>query len=220
MIDKLAAQTAISNIFGQYRALSSVDQNEIQSLKAGKLYELFVLSKLIEDLSQRGYHITFVGSKIKFKAGPGMVKQSDSHFDVHYQGQVHFQIFVNIEVKTIGSQNCKSQDLSCYHELDLAVLSAGTSGRPSHDLVALGVECKDVATMTKSIVREVLGLRRELSLLTEHQTSTLSSFMNTHQITVPADPPSEIWLVFSDHHGLNYQNSPEFFGIKLECWTP
>jgi hypothetical protein len=73
-----------------------------------------------------------------------------------------------------------------YHELDIIVVPSGMAGRPNFDSVRIGVECKNVG-YTKEMLRALLGVRRELSLL---QTPQPTGFTYWPRRMVPASPPS------------------------------
>jgi len=67
---------------------------------------------------------------------------------------------------------------------------------PKHNEIALGIECKAHANFDKSIVKEVLGVRRELSLLTNKVPSILTQCGGSPLEEVRADPSSEYWLTY------------------------
>lgn len=219
MIDKTKAEKEIRGVFAQYKKLTVKDRADVRALVGGKLYEIYVLSRVLKEVRMRGFSIKFVGANLKFKAGPGKIKQTDPHFDIFDNTALAFQLFVNIETKTMGSLQSSSQDLSCYHELDLAILKPNLTGKPQHDDIALAVECKDVAVLSKDIVRGILGLRRELSLLTG-PTPKLLNLASWSKKFVPSNTGSEVWLVFSNAKGRKYSASPELFGIELFEWHP
>ncbi|SFS85141.1 hypothetical protein [Brevundimonas viscosa] len=220
-MDKAAAEAKIKGIFGTYTSL--VGSWKADGLTDGKLYELYVLSRVIEDLASRGFRLRFIGSSLKFKAAPGYVHQTDPHFDVFSPGSTSpdFQLFTDIEIETLGSAQLSHKDDGCHHELDIAVIDAGIAGgRPTHEQVALGVECKAVAGFGKNLVREALGLRRELSLLAGEAPSRLAQALRRLHPLVPAEPPSELWVAFIDPKGMNYWRSPAVFGVDLRHWPP
>lgn len=222
-MDHTDATNRIKTIFSTFRTITDSETRSLLSLSKGKLYELFVLSEVIVDLRRRGFSLNFSGNSIKFQSSPGSVNQFDPHFDVYVPGKQRpsFQIFVDVNTLTLGSTRASKSDLSHYHELDIAVISAGVTGLPKHHEVAMAVECKAVATLTKGMVRGVIGLRRELSLLVKNNPSILSAALpRGQQILVPATPPSELWLVFIDDRGVNYSSSPEVFGIELRHREP
>ena len=214
---KTEAIDRIEAIFAQYKSLRPSDNNHLNALSKGKLYELYVLSRLVKNLSGRGFHLAFRHQSLAFKSAPGKIKRADPHFLVTAPNGRRSRIFVNIEFETYGYSMLSSAtrgDLSRNHELDLVVVSE-TKPNPQPEHVLLAVECKCVATFDKSIVREVLGLRRELSLLSDRRPTTLTEMGGTPAIYVPARPPSELWLAFTDPDGLKYSHSPSQFGIDF-----
>lgn len=232
-ITRANAIAEIQRIFATYRAAQPTDAADLAALTNGKLYELFVLSDLLVDLASRGFALVFVGSKapsgsagtshstLKFKGAPGKIKLTDSHFQVRapHSTTVVFRIFVDIEFDTLGHSRSPVTDDSRRHELDIIVTTA-TTGYPAHDEIALGVECKAVANFEKGIIKEALGVRRELSLLDWPAISMLTAAGGSPAIHVPAYPRSEFRLVFIDPKGSNYALSPGVYGIELKHLEP
>jgi len=221
-MDRAAAITAIQALFAKYRAAQPSDVALLQALADGKLYEMYVLSDLVDELDNRGFRLSFVGTSLKFKGSPGMVKISDPHFEVIAPGSVSpdHRIFVDIEFETLGQNISGAVDDSCRHEIDIVVTTA-TSGYPRHDQIALGVECKCVANFTKKLIKEVLGVRRELSLLANSTNdSLLTQAGGSPPVKVPANPPSEFRLAYIDPKGTNYEESPRAFGIDFKHLEP
>ncbi len=222
-MDKQSAQNAILSIIGAYKTIQAGDRKLVKALTDGKLYELYVLSRVLQELRGRGFRIRFVGKDLKFKASPGMIQSYDPHFDLYAPGSnvPDFRLYTDIEFETLGGAGHAACDESCYHEIDIIVVDANATGRPSHDQVALGVECKSSANFSKSIVREALGLRRELSYVRPHGLqSRLSASGKVTAEHVPAEPASEYWLAFVDGKGLSYGVSPSTFGIRFLHWQP
>jgi hypothetical protein len=215
-MDRAAAIKRIQSIFAAYKARQPTDRQLLKALKNGKLYELYVLSQVIQELATRGFKLTFKGQSLLFKASPGKIKTSDSHFAVSSPKQTAptLYIFVDIEFETLGSQHVSVSDNSLRHEIDIVVVDV-KSGYPKVTNIALGVECKSHANFTKSIVKEVLGIRRELSLMKGKKQSSLSAFGGVPTINIPADPPSEYWLSYIDPAGDSYKESPIAFGIDF-----
>lgn len=213
-VDKDTAVAAIEALFSTYKTLEANDSAHLQGLDKGKLYELYVLSELVCDLKSRGCKLWFKGSNIVFKAAPGKVKVSDPHFVVVAPSGDRSQLFVDIEFETLGSrQGLAGSDRSARHELDIVVVDTQRV-YPRFDEVLLGIECKSQASFSKDVVKEVLGIRRELSLLAAHRPSRLSS-QGASNVQVPADPASEFWLAYDDPKGSNYRLSPRTFGVEF-----
>ena len=217
-MNKARVINQILAIFSQYKQLLPSDNNLLNALSKGKLYEVYVLSQMLKNLSRRGFQLAFHHQHIKFKGAPGQIKPTDPHFEVTAPNGRRSHLFINIEFETYGHAMLSSGihgDPSRNHELDLVVVSNVSSNpRPEH--VLLAVECKCVAKFDKSIVRQVLGLRRELSLLVPSQPSSLSKMGGPPVLAVPANPPSEFWLAFTDPDGRNYSRSPLRFGIEFK----
>jgi hypothetical protein len=164
--------------------------------------------------------VAFIGRDLKFKASPGQIKTTDPHFRlIAPSSGSTFWLFVDIEFETLGSVQVPVQDNSLRHEIDIVVVDT-SAGYPTFAQIALGVECKAVANFSKSIVKEVLGVRRELSLLSSPRPSVLSQNGGKPSINVPANPPSEYWLAYIDSHGDAYKESPAAFGVEFKHLEP
>jgi len=206
-MDRSAAEAEIKRIFSKYKTVTANDDKTLKAMTNGKVYELFVLSEIVERLAKHGYSLNFVGRDIRFKGSPGLLKQSDPHFDISRYGSLKFQLFVSVEFNvirpSISSATMRSSpssfDDSCHHEIDVGVFKKGLNNvRPNHDEVFLAVECKSGGNFSKDMVRGILGLRRSLSLLKSPQKSNL--FKNA----IPADPPSEVILAAERSLGSNW----------------
>lgn len=219
-MDRNSAIADIQALFASYRAALPTDLALLQALSNGKLYELFVLADLVEDLTKRWFTLSFVGSSIKFKGGPGMIKLSDPHFEVRDVSNIlRCRIFVDIEFDTLGTNLTGATDDSKRHEIDILVTTA-KSGYPSHHEIALGIECKCFANFTKGLVKEALGVRREMCLRNGVHKSMLTTFGGRPVKRVPALPPSEFILAYIDGVGSNYTGSPGAFGIEFKHLEP
>ena len=226
MINRAQAIVDILTVFSAYKSrISASDRRLVRQLTNGKLYELYVLSEVVTGLVSRGCHLKFLGSSLAFKGSPGMLKASDPHFEVTTPNGDDLWLFVDIEFETLGHfhshihSSGAGHDDSRRHELDI-ILVGKNSGYPTHQDIWLGVECKSTAKFTKKIIKEALGIRRELSFLASHQISKLSSGGAMSPIFVPADPASEFHLAFIDPKGLSYAISPSSFGITLRHLAP
>lgn len=194
---------------------------DVRKLTAGKLYEFYVLSKTVEELRGRGFNVSFNGKILKFKQSPSMIQPGDTHFRIQHPatGQ-SFNMYTDVEVRTLGSTITGSSGLCSYHEIDIVVVFDGVIGRPSHDEIALGVECKSHAKFTKSIVKEVLGIKREISYYSHDSMSILAQASRQLGPIVPSKPPLEYWLCYADPKGDQYRVSPSAFGIEFKNWAP
>lgn len=188
----------------------------------GKVYELFCLANTVEILKSRGFKIRFVGTGIAFKASGGKINPTDPYFEFWSPFEEHtkFRLYTDIQFWSLGSQHlyhCSKK--SGLHELDIIAVEENVSGFPRHEDLALGIECKSNGKFQKWILKQVLGVRREMSYITEYQPSSLS-VRGVVNISVPANPASEFWLCFIDHKGLEYGQSADVFGIEFKHWEP
>ncbi len=195
------------------------DVQAIDASTTGKVYELVCLAHVVSALRQRGFQIQFKSgqSKIKFKASPGPVNHSYPRFDVMPPGGgTPVEIWTDVEFLTLSVGISQTSDLSKCYELDIALVEPINDGeRPRHDQIVLGVECKARASGLKETIKQALGIRRELSFYGSGFYSTLSVLASNPE-TVPANPPSEYWLLHTDRRILNYKDGPAHFGVKIE----
>ena len=214
-LDEKKARAEIRRILTAIRGVLPPKLTPISQMVGGKLYELYALSRLLAELRSRGWNLYFKGQTIKMNGSPGAITTASPHLRRAARGPVQYEIYTDIEVGTMGAAQNQPQDLSAYHEIDIVIVPPNVTGRPRHDVIALGIECKATANFSKAFVREVLGRRRELSLLAKAQPCTLDQ-----STLVPANPPSEYWLVYIDPAGNKYRLSPAFFGVELKHWQP
>ena len=217
------AKKEIGSFFKQYGICVNKPYNKISK---GKIYELYCLSRVVEQLKKYGYNVSIQSRfrSIDFKASPGKIDRNKSYFTAHARNGVVFEIHTNIEVMTLGIDlnysNLEHQDLSAYHEIDIVVIEQGLSGRPRYNQLILGVECKADAHFRKPILKQVLGIRRELSLLSRLLPSKLAQAVGKYFPEIRANPNSEYWLAYIDPKGDRYKASPATFGIKFNNWRP
>ena len=169
-----------------------------------------------------GVSIVFVSGNgsVDFKASPGKIDDTRSYFAVSLKGE-WLELHTDIEVKTLSSYlNGGGLGPSGHHEIDIVLVRRGLNGqRPSHEDLILGVECKAQANFEKRIIKQVLSVRRELSMYRRSPLATGLSF-HGRPWQVRADPPSEYWLAFADPKGMRYRSGPERFGIEFKYWCP
>lgn len=191
------------------------------SIGKGKVYELYCLARTVEFLhGLPGVSIRLQGSAVDFKSSPGMIDRNRSYFVVNGMGS-ELELHTDIEVRTLSSSLAGGvRGPSSYHEIDVVLLAgAQHRQRPSHNQVILGVECKAQANFKKDIVRQVLGVRRELSFYRGRPGASLLRGQG-RQHDVNAVPPSEYWLAFVDPKGMGYRFGPQRFGIEFKHWIP
>jgi hypothetical protein len=101
--------------------------------------------------------------------------------------------------------------LGDYHEIDVAIVAPNVSGRPQPTEIFLAAECKNTGYQ-KSLLREILGVRRELSLLDDPRATAFASWPRS---SVPASPPSCIVVYSTDAQVLKYAAPGAYFGIDF-----
>jgi hypothetical protein len=185
------------------------------SITDGKLYEAFVLSKIVARLTdQERLKLVLVGgSKIKLKSAPGPINRSYPHIELRRNGNLVAELWTDVEFLSLsyaqgfGGLPTKGS----YHELDIVIVDAGSSQRPAHSAIWLGVECKNTSYQ-KGLLKEILGIRRELSLLAGPKTTKFSSWPRS---LVPADPASCLIVYATDPAVLEYSEPGKTFGIDF-----
>jgi hypothetical protein len=186
-------------------------------LTAGKTYEAWVLCRVLEHLHhQEHYEITLREStKIKLKSSPSPINRNYAHFLLKRVGAPALEVWTDVEFLSLSAEDRNVQQATAaacdYHELDIVVVPAGTEDRPTHRQLRIGVECKNLS-YDKGMLRSLLGVRRELSLLTSAQATGFKSWPRKH---VPADPASCLLAYGTDEAILNYASPGATFGVDF-----
>ena len=128
-------------------------------------------------------------------------------------------VFVDFEFHTLSKLISNTADLSDRHELAIVLVDA-IPDYPDPRNILLAVECKSAATFRKSIVKEALSIRRELSLLVSDAESALTDLGGHPPVSVPAKRASEFWLAYLDGVGTRYAQSSGAFGIDFTRLQP
>ena len=220
-MEREEAEKEIQAIFEEFKTITDIDKELLSGLSQGKLYELYVLARLLTDLKGRGFAIALTQNTLKFKGAPGLIHLNDPHFVVSAPDGTRLRLFLNIEFQTQGvlRSGNPGTDRSAYHELDIVLVDGSATGNPRYSEIYLAVECKS-GKFGKNFLREVLGVRRELSLYVDVQESRLTEIGGSPAVWVQAEPASEYWLAFIDDDGLHYRESPAEFGIDLRHIEP
>lgn len=186
------------------------------SVTSGKLYEAYVLSLLVERLSrEERFMLRLVNSSyVTLKSSPGPINRPFPRIDVYKADQRVAEIWTDIEFLTLSYSSSgagRSMTKGDCHELDIVVVEPDLTGYPSHEVIWLGVECKNTV-FGKNFLREVLGVRRELSLL---QPSQRTRFARWPRPLVPALPPSCLLVYSTDINLKDYEAPGDVFGIDF-----
>jgi hypothetical protein len=102
-----------------------------------------------------------------------------------------------------------------YHELDILITSPNINDgeRPTYKQVYFGIECKNT-DYKKNFLREVLGIRRELSLLTNNQNKTV--FNHWPRSITNVYPPSCLQVYCIDVRINNYIEAGKLHAIDFK----
>lgn len=182
----------------------------------GKLYEAEVLSIVIENLvTVEGMQVVLMGrARLELKVSGGPIDRTYPYFLVYRNGAPFGEIFTDTYFSTLSS-NLRipgPQLYGDYHELDITLVEPGVAGRPEPHQIMLAIECKNTP-LQKSIIRELLGFRRELSTL---QPPVPTPFVSWPANMVPANPPSIHMLFIKNAPGIiQFQENCKVYGTIL-----
>lgn len=182
----------------------------------GKLYEAYVLTRVVRELrTNEGLQAVLVNSKsLTLKAGGGGINRSYPFVQLWKNGQTWGELWTDIYFTTLSCDfaNRTGSPLACdYHEMDIVVVPPDTSGLPRSSDILLAVECK-ATSYGKNLLREILGIRRELSYLAN---PFPTRFTKWPRAWVPANPPSCVMVYSTDAGATNYQPAGDIFGVDF-----
>lgn len=205
----LQAHTGVSPA----RTLSLLPTKSLQ----GKLYEADVLATICERLvTQEGLRVSLVGGRIlTLRQKGGQINRAYPYFQVWNGTTLFGELFTDIYFATLSYQMRGAPARKTngdYHELDIALLKPNQTGYPQQTEVMLAVECKNTS-IKKSIIRELLGFRRELSFLQGARPTNFSAWPTN---ITPSNPNSVHMLYCSDNRISRYINNCLQFGIILQ----
>jgi hypothetical protein len=221
----MTAEEAKKRIADLFRRLAGARKNQTASLlastiTAGKLYEAWVLANVIKNLVQKeGFSVQFIGgTKLKLKSSPGPINKSFPHFELARGGTVVACIWTDVEFTSLSRWKRAATGAASpgdFHELDIVITEKSAVDRPTPDQIWLGVECKNREKSTKGMLREILGVRRELSYL---NSPSLKTHFNIWPMPhVPADPASCLMFFSVDRSPtVEWRTPSQHFGIVFE----
>ena len=184
---------------------------------AGKLYEAYILARVAQQLVTReGMELTLSnGNRIALKSSPGPINRQFPRIDARQLSSPVAELWTDVEFLSLSCcMRAKTRPLTRgeYHELDIVMVEPEVVGRPRPDQIWLGVECKNTG-YGKSLLREILGIRRELSLLRDVEERTrFSRWPRSH---LSASPPSCLAVFCADRGAEEYAVPGEVFGIDF-----
>jgi hypothetical protein len=206
----------ITSAFRKYaRAAAAAATLIPRRVTQGKLYEARVLAEICQNLVWNEHcQLQLVGgTQVVLRSSPGPIDYAYPRIEVRRAGTHIGDLWTDIEIVGLSGQHVGPGGLARgnYHELDIVLVKPAVIGRPTLTDVLLGVECKHTL-YHKALLREVLGVRRELSLLSDQQPT---AFTNWPVTAVPADPPSAL-LVYSSSPAVPLYAAPgPIFGVDF-----
>lgn len=220
-IDKI--KDIISRAFAKYLKTSLPEARRILSSVGGggKIYEAYALSLLARDLTNReGCRLTLnAGTTFDLRTSHGPIDPAYSRITVERAGQLIGEIWTDVEFTSLSywSNPNNSNRLGTRpppgsrHELDILMAINNSDMYPTSDQILIGVECKDTVYQ-KRMLREILGVRRELSYLCG---PTQTAFTVWPRPTAPANPSSCL-LVYSSYPSIvKFTDPGSTFGIDF-----
>lgn len=204
-------------IFEAYDASGSGTNVVSRGVRHGKLYELWVAAEVIRNLKiHEGYSATLShGHAITLRSQGGPIDPRYPSFLLSHPRRPNLRLWTDIEFVGMSRTLVTSaapMGGEYWHELDLVVVKDGIVGRPSHQDVLIGVECKNTVEFEKRMAREAFGVRRELSLRRPGRTP----FKFWPSTDLPADPASALLVYASDSRVSRYSAPGEVYGIRFE----
>lgn len=209
----------IDQIIAGYQAAVGVPTASVvpPALTAGKLYEAWVLCSVLERLRvDEGFAVQLrQSSKVTLKSSPGPINRAYPYFElISSQGRPAIEVWTDVEFLTLSYARRSGRSTprpGDYHELDIVAVPIGTMARPANDEILLGVECKNTG-YTKELLRGILGVRRELSLLRDPMPTHFAKWPRS---MAPADPASCLMVYSTDKQVVNYVDPGDVFGIDF-----
>jgi hypothetical protein len=207
----------LKDAFRRYLGVSSTTTQGLvpQTVSAGKLYEAHVLSLVVERLvNAEGYSLVLVGGKkLQLKSAPGPINRMYPRIELRRNGNCVAELWTDVEFMSLsyckgGASVAAKGD---YHELDVIIVDPGLTGRPRCDAIWLGIECKNTG-YEKNLLKEILGIRRELSFVDHQQPTKFRAWPRT---MVPASPASCLMVYATDGDVKDYATPGQMFGIDF-----
>jgi|ERR1051326_1341941 hypothetical protein len=208
----------VGSALEQYLGVSKPQASGLLSPNAGegKLYEAYILGIIARELTTReGCTLVLRNSNsLTLKSGGGGINRVYPRVDVFRGGELLGELWTDIEFTTLSYAKVGGQIMPChYHELDIVLVPPLSNGKPPAADLIFAVECKNVSIYDKSLLREILGIRRELSLLTAPPMPTV--FTAWPRAVVPADPPSCLVVYSTNAAVVAYKAVGDVFGIDF-----
>lgn len=214
IIDKL------EKYFSKYLNINSTNALQLlgKATLQDKAYELVSLIEMMNELKKRRPSMEFTlsaGTSVVFRGKGGPIDRKKWPFiNIVYNSRTVGEIWVDIEFISLSACNSKNLTGQLYakcHELDVLIVEPGTNGRPHPHSIKLAIEAKH-RPYSKQLLKELLGVRREMAMRTKHVNNHFAWWTNT----VPATPPSALISFCSCPNIKKYSYPESFWGIKMK----
>jgi hypothetical protein len=194
----------IDDVFVRLSNLRDQGQYAVAHARAGdgKIFELRALSWILDRLVKSGMTIRFVNGPVLLFSAPRKFDPALPHFEVYSSSSAKpvAEVWTNMEVTGIGFRwvggYANRRPLAPdYHELDIAVTLPIADSQEYIDYrsVLIAIECKD-RELKKHMLRETLGLRRELSMCRSPEDDDFQIALAGLSPVDQQSPPSRIFL--------------------------
>ncbi len=221
MVALVSLKNEIVSMFQESIYAESESEYEIIKAeeKGGKLYEAYSLAILCRNLKEKeGFRLVLSkGHKLYLKRGTGPINRNYPCIQAYKNDELVAEIWTDVcflsqsYLRTSSFLRSAQPQYGDYHELDILMVDPGLESYPTPDQIWLGVECKNTG-MKKGILKEILGVRRELSFISEECETKFSKWP---QSKARSNPPSCLLLFSSDSSVKNYSCSGRFYDIKF-----
>lgn len=204
-------------ILAGYRSGGTVSSVIAPGAKQGKMYELWVAAEVLRRLTiHEGYTATLRGgTSVVLRNQGGPISSAYAYFELSHPSSPQLEMWTDIEFIGMSFnlvRSARTLSGAFFHELDLVVVESGTTGRPRHSEIVIGVECKNTSKYEKRMAREAFGVRRELSYLQQGRTR----FQTWPIAELPAVPSSCLLVYASDGRVSRYVDPGRPYGVQFE----
>lgn len=205
---------------------SVLDDNDLgvsPDLFEDKMYQAWALANILLQLHAiEGFSFRLVnGTRLQLKETAGPIDQSHPHFEGE-SGNRRIALWSDVSFRSRRSQMPdensisivvdKPRSLSRPPSVDIAVVSSGTDGHPSHDDLLWAVASSRVP-LQEDVALSAIHLRDALSRLAYPTETFFRTWPATH---VPAEPPVAITIFSTGLARIPPQRAGEMFGISFE----
>ncbi|MFL9959573.1 hypothetical protein PQR02_00155 [Paraburkholderia sediminicola] len=189
----LRSVTSATPSGSSYAGVDLIDWGE------GKLFEFYAFLKLLERIRLTDPGCTFRAQRLVkgqyiYNGSPGLANPRRSHVCITLSDSTKMTVWQSVEFVGLGAMEHASASTrnGDYHEADILIIEGPSPKktqpkfRPTADDVVLLVECKFMPSVSKQVLRNMLGLRREMSFLHSEIDSPFSPAASGFKIKLPA----------------------------------